>query len=146
MVHKDMVVAVVQPRLIMKILSWNCRGLGNPRTIQDLYLLVKDKKPKIVFLMETKQLTKKFDAIKRKLGFIGCFVVDARGCSGGLALLWNQDVNLEVLNFTQHHISVWLMSDDGVRKWMLTGFYGHPKVSKRNAVWGLLSSLKPSRE
>ncbi|XP_042969115.1 uncharacterized protein LOC122301804 [Carya illinoinensis] len=96
--------------------------------------------------METKLLTKKFDAVKKKLGCVGCFVVDARGNSGGLTLLWNQEVNLEVLNFTQHHISVLVMHDDGVRKWILTGFYGHPEVSKRSAVWSLLSSLKPAKE
>jgi hypothetical protein len=71
----------------MKILSWEFRELGDPWTIQDLYHLVKDKKPNILFLMETKPLARKFDVIKRKLGCVGCFMVDARGSSRGLVLL-----------------------------------------------------------
>ncbi|XP_040987704.1 uncharacterized protein LOC121235426 [Juglans microcarpa x Juglans regia] len=38
----------------MKTLSWNCRGLGNRWTVQDLCHLVEDKLPNVVFLMETK--------------------------------------------------------------------------------------------
>ena len=38
----------------MSYLSWNCRGLGNPQTEDELIALVSNKDPKIVFLMETK--------------------------------------------------------------------------------------------
>lgn len=40
-----------EPPDIMSFLSWNCRGLGleNPRTVQDLCLLVNEKKLKLVF-------------------------------------------------------------------------------------------------
>lgn len=42
------------PPLPMSILSWNCRGLGNPRSVRDLHLLVKEKRPNLLFLMEQK--------------------------------------------------------------------------------------------
>ncbi|XP_042944640.1 uncharacterized protein LOC122278525 [Carya illinoinensis] len=73
----------------------------------------------------------------------GCFVVDARGSSGGLALLWKKNVSVEVTNFTQHHISVMVGQDVSKAKWLLTSFYGHPKTSKRKSTWNILSSLKP---
>ena len=38
----------------MNLLSWNCRGLRNPQTINALKKVVKNEEPKIVFLMETK--------------------------------------------------------------------------------------------
>ena len=38
----------------MNCLSWNCRGLGNPQTEDELVALVTAKDAKIVFLMETK--------------------------------------------------------------------------------------------
>ena len=45
----------VAPPRTMKILSWNCRGLGNQRAVDVLSHLVREKAPKILFLMETKQ-------------------------------------------------------------------------------------------
>ena len=38
----------------MNLLSWNCRGLGNPRSVNALKEVIRIEKPKIVFLMETK--------------------------------------------------------------------------------------------
>ncbi|GLT62551.1 hypothetical protein SLA2020_351810 [Shorea laevis] len=37
----------------MSLLSWNCRGLGNSRTVRNLCQMVEDKRPTILFLMET---------------------------------------------------------------------------------------------
>lgn len=38
---------------IMRLLFWNCRGLGNPRSVRELHLL-KENFPSLVFLSETK--------------------------------------------------------------------------------------------
>jgi exonuclease III len=69
----------------MNILSWNCRGLGNPWTIRDLCQLTKEKNPSLVFLMETKLRRKKMELIRCKLGFKNLFVVDCVG-KGGASL------------------------------------------------------------
>jgi len=55
----------------MNVLSWNCRGLGNPRTVRTLHRLVRVKKPNSVFLMETNQLGRKVESVRIKLGFDG---------------------------------------------------------------------------
>ncbi|XP_041011334.1 uncharacterized protein LOC121255116 [Juglans microcarpa x Juglans regia] len=67
----------------MKTLSWNCRGLGNPRTVQDLVRMIRIKKPSLVFLMETKLKEGRSEVLRKKLGYEGCFNVNARGRSGG---------------------------------------------------------------
>ena len=38
----------------MSCLSWNCHRLGNPQTEDKLVAMVRNKDPKLVFLMETK--------------------------------------------------------------------------------------------
>lgn len=42
------------PLNFMKILSWSCRGLGNPGTIRAFRKLLISERPLVVFLMETK--------------------------------------------------------------------------------------------
>jgi exonuclease III len=37
----------------MKLLSWNCRGLGKPAAVRALRKLTKAHHPDIVFLIET---------------------------------------------------------------------------------------------
>ena len=39
----------------MNCLAWNCRGLGNPRTVQEIARLVHAQDPSVVFLIETWQ-------------------------------------------------------------------------------------------
>jgi exonuclease III len=71
----------------MSLLCWNCRGLRNPQTVQDLHQMVQEKKPKFVFLIETLSKQKQMEKIKSRLGFEGLFVVEPIGRSEGLALL-----------------------------------------------------------
>lgn len=59
-----------------------------PQTVQSLNLLVKAKAPEVVFIMETKQCSKRPQIVARKIKYEGCIVVDAIGRSGGLMLLW----------------------------------------------------------
>jgi exonuclease III len=98
----------------MILLSWNCQGLGNPWTVQDLCLMVREKKPDILFLMETKCRKEKMERIRVRLGFNGMFVVDPVGRSGGLVLLWKDAKNLEIQNYTRRHINSLLKGTD---KW-----------------------------
>jgi exonuclease III len=125
----------------MRILSWNCRGLGNPWTVRDLCRLVKEKKPAMVFIMETKLLARKLESIKIKVGFTNLFGVDNVGKSGGLALLWNNEVNVEIQNYSRRHINAVVQLDGVAQAWKFTGFYGHPDTSKRRESWSLLKYL-----
>jgi exonuclease III len=127
----------------MKILSWNCRGLGNPRTVRDLCRLVKEKRPTMVFLMETILKKKKMERIRCKMGFDNMLVVDCIGKSGGLALLWKIDEGVEIQNYSCRHINAIVRSKPDGGSWKFTGFYGHPDASKRNEAWALLRHLAP---
>ena len=51
----------------MSAISWNCRGLGNPLTVNALQKVVLEKDPTLVFLMETKFDVLEMDGIKRKI-------------------------------------------------------------------------------
>lgn len=48
----------------MKTLSWNIREIGKPQTVRDLNRLVRDQKPFVIFLLETKILKYSVDQVK----------------------------------------------------------------------------------
>lgn len=81
--------------------------------------------------METKICKLKMEAIKRKVKFDNCFVVDINGLSGRLALLWMQEVDVQIQSFSKWHISVKFQDQCNNQVVLLIGFYGHPETSKR---------------
>lgn len=59
------------------------------------------------------------------MGFRNGFVVNCAGKSGGLALLWKEDINFEILNFSSNLIHGVLHLDVGdSQKSFITGVYG----------------------
>lgn len=93
--------------------------------------MVKDKRPVLVFLMKTKLCINKMERIRIKVGFNNMFVVDCVGRSGGLSLLWNNELNLEIQNYNCRHINATIKTDGVVSGWKFTSFYGHSKATKR---------------
>lgn len=51
-------------------------------------------------------------------------MVEPEGRKGGLMLLWNQSIKVEVLNYSQWPVSVWVKNVKGSEKWLLTSIYG----------------------
>jgi hypothetical protein len=70
----------------MSTLSWNCRGLGQPRTVQELTRLIRDLCPNIVLLSETRKHKERMNNLRFRLGLNKRFIVDGVGKGGGLAL------------------------------------------------------------
>jgi hypothetical protein len=108
--------------------------------------LVKEKKPKLVFVMETKLSARRMENIRIRIGYNNMFVVDSIGRSGGLALFWNKEVDVEIKNYSQRHINAEVCSEPNGQAWKFTGFYGNPEPGKRKEGWSLLrylSSLNP---
>uniref|UniRef100_A0A2N9GI95 Reverse transcriptase domain-containing protein n=1 Tax=Fagus sylvatica TaxID=28930 RepID=A0A2N9GI95_FAGSY len=58
------------PPRAMNCLAWNCHGLGNPRTVQELARLVRAQDPTVVFLIETWQDEGPLERLRYLLGFM----------------------------------------------------------------------------
>ena len=69
----------------MSTISWNCCGLGNPRTVLVLKDVVFQKKLNFIFLIETLSKKDIIERLKLTLGYEGVIVVDPIGHSDGLA-------------------------------------------------------------
>ena len=77
----------------MKIISWNCWGLGNLYAVTALSHIVRFQAPKVFFLMEKKRSMTEMKQITDDLPYQGVFVVPSVGRSGGLTTIWKEEVN-----------------------------------------------------
>ncbi|KAL0408431.1 UNVERIFIED_CONTAM: putative mitochondrial protein [Sesamum radiatum] len=125
----------------MIVMSWNCQGIGAPWTVQSLRDMVRSFNPDLVFLMETKCNSRRFDTIKRMIDMHG-LTVDPVGRSGGLALLWKKSVIVSIQSYSNRHIDASVQIDDQQQTWRFSGIYGEPETSNRKKTWELLARLK----
>ena len=123
----------------MNSLSWNCRG--NPRTVRALRDLVQRWNPRIIFLMETKASVRRMTKVKERIGFPNGLVVPSEGKSGGIALLWIREVEVEIKSFSRSHIDAVVTDHSLDLRWRLTGFYRNPDTNLRRESWNLLRML-----
>ena len=75
--------------------------------------------------------SKKIEFLRTKLKFNNMFVVESVGRSGGLAMLWSNDLSLSIQNFSQRHINGTITRRVDGGKWKLMGFYGQLDATKR---------------
>ncbi|XP_021600717.1 uncharacterized protein LOC110606275 [Manihot esculenta] len=123
----------------MRIICWNCRGVGNPQAVNAMVDIVQYYKPSILFLMETKANGVRMEQIKSLLRFSHCFSVDCVGIGGGLSLMWKDDVKLAITGYCSNFIDSTI--GDGSDCWRFTGFYGCPESGRRRTSWNLLRAL-----
>lgn len=79
----------------MKIMSWNCRGLGSPSTVSQLKELLRLFKPELTFLCETKRRSEFVSNVCKKLGRENRWkAIEPIGRSGGLLVGWSEEVTI----------------------------------------------------
>lgn len=92
--------------------------------------MVRQERPTLLFLCETLCGKYRMEQVRARLGYQGLIVVEAEGRSGGLALLWRETDQVNLISLSQHHIDVEVCIS-GTQTWRLTGFYGKPNRSQR---------------
>lgn len=98
------------------------------------------KDPSAVFLIETWSNEDSLEVLQCRLHFNKKFVIPSNNKGGGLALFWNYEFNLSVLNFSCNHIDT-SINQGSVDEWRLTFIYGAPETHKRIDTWNLLRRL-----
>ena len=66
------------------------------------------KDPKLVFLMKTKANKPILERVGRWIQFTNLFFVPSINSSGGLALYWKSDLDVDVQSFSNHHIDAFI--------------------------------------
>ena len=127
----------------MRVLSWNCLGIGSKWTISYLREIWHKHKPYFLFLSETKQDSKFVQGFQTHFGFDNLVTVDPVGRSGGLALFYNSEYQVQVLYSSNRMIDVEAVALG--KTVYLTFVYGDPVPKSRERVWERLTRYGLSR-
>jgi exonuclease III len=125
----------------MRIVSWNCRGLGNPSKVEAVKDLLKNESPEILMLQETKiEGETLIEIIKLKWKKNVGKAMRKRGSSGGLATLWSKDkFHLESYFETQHWIHTKLQNYSSKITFSLFNLYVPILSTENEYCWQTLS-------
>lgn len=124
----------------MNCLSWNCHGSGQSWAVLELTDFVKKHSPSILFLMETKSKDYNLKNLCSKLHLENVFIEPWINTGGGLALYWNEGIDLKALASTPTYIDA-LVNPRIDDAWQLTSFYGNPITANQENSWALLKHL-----
>lgn len=96
---------------------------------------MKDQKPMILLLMETRTSTLKASRILNSFHFSKMAAVEASGFRGGIWCFWDSSqVNIEVINFDFQFMNLGILSGTKVL-WMMTVIYASPEKQTRQQLW-----------
>ena len=56
------------------------------------------------------------------------------GRSGGLAMYWKSDINMELVHLSQYHIDM-IVKEGSADPWRLTSNYGGAQTNERKKTW-----------
>ncbi|XP_074318238.1 uncharacterized protein LOC141655036 [Silene latifolia] len=116
-------------------LVWNIQGTGNRNKINALKEVVRNFKPSVIALLETRKEGSHAEHISRILGYTGHCRVDTIGFSGGIWLYWRSEA-VTVTPVKQHSqfITVEIARNDQ-DPWFFTAVYASPNPQNRHELW-----------
>ena len=94
----------------------------------------------MVFLTETHCNSEQHKSLARAVGLPHIEAFDRVGLAGGVALLWDDSLTINIRDKHYYFIDV-DVSGPEMELWRFTGFYGHPDTGQRDESWALLRSL-----
>ncbi|KAL4386393.1 hypothetical protein GQ457_09G029360 [Hibiscus cannabinus] len=99
--------------------------------------------PRIVATFEPQISGTKADKVIAKLGFPSSFRVEAHGFSGGVWLLWDHSVQLEVTHIANQFVHGRFLEEGGSVWVHFTAVYASPHNCFRRHIWEQLMELDP---
>ncbi|CAN6710400.1 unnamed protein product [Malus baccata var. baccata] len=119
----------------MKLITWNCQGIGGDLTVDNLLESNRLHTPDIVILLETKNKSYRYEFLKRRLGLDYMFAVEPQGLSGGLCVFWKDGSQVTLLKAEEFVIEVKIWDGNLNKQWRLFAIYASTDEKKRKEQW-----------
>lgn len=125
----------------MKILAWDCQGIGPKLTRDHLDSCIFNYNPDVIFLSETKSSDSKVQSLLYSLNYPHLWSYNIRGSAGGIALLWKDGFQLELMHHTSTMVNVIVHSGPTESEWVLTCLYSSTYTAERQQQWQLIREM-----
>ena len=119
----------------MKLLSWNCRGVGNCRFRRSCKELLRQQRSDAFCLLETKTSSDLPSmAFISRLGFDKNFQIPSSGFAGGLWLFWKSNsIPLDVISSTNQSIHYSFFQES--KRVHVSFVYARPNPRLKTLLW-----------
>lgn len=128
---------------MMKIVSWNCRGMGTKAKEEAMNSLIRLEAPDILLIQETKLEDLVFlQASKKFWKKDGAHATSTHGASGGLGLLWNPNKFSLISKYLNTHLIFLKMQHlESKEIIFLFNVYVPNNVGEKKLCWDSIKNL-----
>lgn len=123
----------------MKFIGWNCQGKGrnlasSPK-MEYLAKLLNSTGAQIAFISETRSSGCNSSQLNSRFSTVGSFVVPSDGLSGGLWMLWSNEVQISI-KFSNHYVILAEVVHISTNvEFALACVYGDPHHCLTKMIW-----------
>uniref|UniRef100_A0ACD6A041 Uncharacterized protein n=1 Tax=Avena sativa TaxID=4498 RepID=A0ACD6A041_AVESA len=113
----------------MKALGWNCQGMEknlNSTKMCHLAKMISSTKPQVTFISEIKSSKVKPSDLVARFSMCESIVVPSRRRSGGIWLMWTDDLHVVIHNAGFHVILATCINNTSNMKFGFVCIYGDP--------------------
>jgi hypothetical protein len=109
------------------------KSLGSEKMLH-IARMVDAAKPQVIFVFEIKSTKVKSAELNARFNMSGSFIVPSQKCSGGLWLIWNDDLQVNIRNSSFHLILAMVVHTNTNLKFGLVCIYGDPYHRQTSAI------------
>lgn len=128
----------------MRALGWNCQGMGRSlgsQKMNHLARMLSATKPQVTFVSEIKTSKIKSDDLNARFNMSNSFVVPSHRRSGGLWLMWSDDIQVTVHTSSFYTILATAVNSTSNLKFGLVCIYGDPYHRQTDRIWNDVASF-----